>query len=71
MDNEKVKKETAKYKPIPTIMDFTGMQGEDTMEQEIHANYNQVKQDVINIVSLEMERIKSDPGLAHLVKEKE
>ncbi len=32
--------ERAKYKPIPAILDFTGMQGEDTLEQEIHANYS-------------------------------
>jgi hypothetical protein len=69
VDNEKVKRETAKYKPIPNIMDFTGIQGEDTMEQEIHSNYNQVKQDVINIVVQEMERIKNDPELKHLIKE--
>jgi len=69
VDNENVKRESAKYKPIPTIMDFTDSQGEDTLEQEIQANYKQVKQDVLNIVEQEMERIKDDPELAHLVKE--
>lgn len=68
VDNEKVKREMAGYKPIPVIVDFTGGQGQDVLEQEIQANYKQVKQDVIAIVESEMQRIQDDPGLAHLVK---
>ena len=55
VDNEKVKRETAKYKPIPTIVDFTDEHGNDMLEQEIQVNYNQVKQDIVNIVKQEME----------------
>ena len=68
VDNEKVKKETAKYKQIPVIVDFTDKEGKDTMEFEIQSNYKQIKQDVISIVESEMERILNDPGLVHLVK---
>ncbi len=70
VDNDKVKRETAKYKPIPVIVDFTDKEGKDTMEKEIQSNYKQIKQDVISIVESEMQRILSDPGLAHLVKKK-
>ncbi|MFV0591700.1 MAG: conjugal transfer protein MobC [Draconibacterium sp.] len=68
VDNDKVKKETAKYKQIPAIVDFTDKEGKDTMEFEIQSNYKQIKQDVISIVESEMERIFNDPGLVHLVK---
>ncbi|MNG06361.1 hypothetical protein D3C84_895910 [compost metagenome] len=37
------------------------------MKTEIEANYKQIKQDVIGIVSDEFERIKNDPNLEHLV----
>lgn len=70
VDNEKVKRETANYKPIPTIIDFTDKQGNDIKDQEIQANYNRIKQDVISIVEQEMERIQNDPDLAYLVKKK-
>lgn len=69
VDVEKVKRETARYCPIPQIIDFTNEDGEDTMDRDIQTNYNQIKQDVVNIVEQEMERIKSDPELSHLVKE--
>ena len=70
VDNEKVKREMAGYKPIPVIVDFTGGQGQrqDVLEQEIQANYKQVKNEVISIVESEILRIQNDPGLAHLVK---
>ncbi len=70
VDNDKVKKETAKYKPIPVIVDFTDKEGNDALEKEIQSNYKRIKQDVISIVESEIQRILSDPGLAHLVKKK-
>ncbi len=69
VDNEKVKKETAQYQSIPTIVDFSDKHGNDLLEQEIQGNYNQIKQDVVNIITNEIKRIQSDPKLAHLVKE--
>ncbi|GET24433.1 conjugal transfer protein MobC [Prolixibacter sp. NT017] len=68
VDNEGVKREIARYKPIPAIVDFTDKHGQDILEREIHDNYKQVKNDVISIVESEMQRIQNDPGLAHLVK---
>lgn len=68
VDNERVNREMAGYKPIPTIVDFTDGTGQDTLEQEIQSNYKLVKLDVIEIVENEMQRIQNDPELAHLVK---
>ena len=41
------------------------------MQEEIQANYNRVKQEVQQIVTDEMERIKNDPNLQHLIKTEE
>ncbi len=68
VDTEKLKKETANYQPIPTIVDFTDPNGNDLLEQEIQGNYSRIKQDVAAIVENEMSRIKNDPKLVHLVQ---
>ncbi|HTN06298.1 MAG TPA: conjugal transfer protein MobC [Agriterribacter sp.] len=67
VDNDKVTSETKEYRKIPQILSFEDG-GEDKMKQEIEANYRQIKQDIIGIVETEMERIKSDPALQHLVQ---
>lgn len=67
VDNEKVATEIKAYQKIPQILAFTNENGEDTMKQEIERNYRQIKQDVLQIVETEMERIKNDPDLQHLV----
>ncbi|GAE21264.1 putative mobilization protein BF0133 [Bacteroides pyogenes JCM 10003] len=41
------------------------------MKEQIQLNYERIKQDVKQIVIDEMERIKSDPELQHLVKSEE
>ena len=69
VDNEKVKRETANYKKLPQIIDFRDEDGNDRMQEEIQANYNRVKQEVQQIVTDEMERIKDDPILKFLIKE--
>ncbi len=69
VDNERVAAETKAYKKIPQILSFTDESGVDNMKQEIEANYKQVKLDVVTIVESEMERIKNDPNLRHLVQE--
>ena len=71
VDNEKVKRETASYKKLPQIINFRDENGNDRMQEEIQANYNRVKQEVQQIVTDEMERIKNDPDLLHLMKFKE
>lgn len=69
VDNEKVSAETKAYKKIPKILTFTDRHGNDNMEQVIEANYRQVKTDVMQIVENEMERIKNDPDLQHLIQQ--
>lgn len=68
VDNEQVKRETARYVKIPQIIDFTDGQGNDTMQQQIDANYYRIKNEVKQIVADEIERIKADPALSHLIK---
>lgn len=69
VDNEKVSAETKAYKKIPHILSFTDEHGNDNMKQVIEANYRQVKADIVHIVESEMERIKNDPDLQHLVQQ--
>lgn len=69
VDNEKVAAESKAYQQIPQILSFVNEQGEDKMKQEIESNYKQIKADILNIVVSEMERIKNDPDLQHLVQE--
>ena len=71
VDNEKVKRETARYKKIPEIIDFRDVDGNDLMKEQIQLNYDKIKQDVKQIVIDEVERIKNDPELQHLVKSEE
>src|SRR5690554_1818346 len=71
VDNDKVAAETKAYKKIPKILSFTDEQGNDTMKQVIETNYRQVKADVVQIVESEMERIKNDPDLQHLIPNKQ
>ena len=69
VDNEKVKAETKGYKPIPQIIDFTDENGNDTMKQQIQENYDRIKAECKQIVKDELERIKNDPDLAHLLQQ--
>ncbi|WP_315359117.1 conjugal transfer protein MobC [Prevotella nigrescens] len=71
IDNAKVSAETKRYKPIPIITDFTDAEGNDRMREKIQENYNRIKAEVKQIVKDELERIKNDPELAHLVQKKE
>ena len=69
VDNEAVQKETAAYQPIPEISSFLDENGNDTMEQQIQANYRQIKQDIVELVENELIRIENDPELKHLLGE--
>jgi putative methionine-R-sulfoxide reductase with GAF domain len=40
------------------------------MKEQIQENYNRIKADVKQIVADELERIKNDPALAHLLQQK-
>jgi hypothetical protein len=70
VDNEKVSAETKTYEKLPQILSFINEQGEDKMKQEIEANYRQIKQDIVQIIDMELERINNDPNLQHLVQQK-
>ncbi|OUD37734.1 conjugal transfer protein MobC [Flavobacterium sp. FPG59] len=68
VDNDKVAAETKDYQKIPEILSFVNEEGEDMMKQEIEANYRQIKLDIIQVIETELERIKNDPDLQHLVQ---
>jgi len=69
VDNDKVANETKAYQKIPQILSFTNEHGEDRMKQEIESNYRQIKQDIVQVIETELERIKNDPDLQHLVQQ--
>jgi hypothetical protein len=71
VDNEKVSEESKDYKKIPQIVSFLDENGKNKMKEEIDANYRMVKTDILSIITTEMERIKSDPLLQHLVQKQE
>ncbi len=68
VDNERVAAETKAYQQIPQIISFVNDQGGDMMKQEIESNYKRIKSDISNTVISEMERVKKDPNLQHLVR---
>ena len=70
VDNATVAAETKAYKKLPIIADFTVDSGNDTMQATIEWNYKQIKLDVKQIVADELNRIKNDPLLEHLIKDK-
>ena len=67
VDNDAVQKETAAYQSIPEISSFLDAEGNDTMEQQIQANYRQIKQDIVELVENELIRIENDPELKYLL----
>ena len=69
VNSAKVSTEMTAYQPIPTIVDFINEDGSDSLKETIDANYKCVKHDVLALVKSEIERIKSDPLLKHLIKE--
>ena len=68
VDTDKVKREESHYQPIPIINNFKDADGNDCMKQAILDNYNQIKEDVKQIVKDEMERIAGDESLKHLIQ---
>jgi hypothetical protein len=69
VDNAKVAAETKAYQSIPVITDFTDENGVDTMKEQIQLSYNRIKEEAKQIVADELERIKNDPALAHLLQQ--
>ena len=71
VDNAKVAAETKAYQKIPEVLSFEDENGEDQMQQQIQANYKQVKTDIIQLITDELSRIENDPELAHLIRKEE
>ena len=69
VDSAKVSAEMKAYQPIPIIAEFTNEDGSDNLRETIEANYKRVKQEVLNLVASEIERLKNDPNLKGLIKE--
>ena len=68
VDTDKVKQEESHYQPIPIINNFKDADGNDCMKQAIQDNYNQIKEDVKQIIKDELERIANDENLKHLIQ---
>lgn len=69
VDIAKVSAEAKAYQPIPVIAEFLNEDGSDNLSETIEANYKCVKQDILSLVESEIERIKNDAKLKHLIKE--
>ena len=69
VDSAKVSAEMKAYQPFPVIADFTNEEGSDNLKETIEANYKRIKQEILDLVDNETERIKRTPELSHLIKE--
>ena len=69
VDSSKISAEMKVYQPIPIIADFINEDGSDNLKETIEGNYRKVKQEIFLLVDSEIERIKNDSSLQHLVKE--
>jgi hypothetical protein len=70
VDLKKVSEEEKSYQKIPNIRSFSDASGTDRMQRDIEDNYRQIKLDIVNIIHMELDRIKSDPDLEHLIADK-
>ena len=68
VDVAKVSAEAKAYQPIPIIAEFLNEDGSDSLSETIEANYKCVKQEILSLVESEIERIKVDPNLCHLLQ---
>ncbi|NLU91392.1 conjugal transfer protein MobC [Chitinophaga sp. Ak27] len=57
-DHEAIKSEESKYKQLPCSK---------VTDMDLQNNYILIKNDIIDLVGTEIERIKNDPDLAHLI----
>lgn len=69
VDNAKVAAETKAYQSIPVVTNFTDENGVNKMKEQIQLNYNRIKEEAKQIVADELQRIKDDPELAHLLQQ--
>lgn len=71
VDNERVAAETKAYKKIPVITNFVDENGMDRMKEMIKENYDRIKAEAKQIVADELERIRNDENLRHLLPKEE
>lgn len=71
VDSAKVATETKGYKQIPVITNFVDENGVNRMKGMIQENYTRIKEETKQIVGDELNRIKNDPALCHLLPQKE
>ncbi len=71
VDSQRVAAEEKAYKKIPVITDFKDENGVDRMKEQIQANYDRIKAEARQIVEDEIQRIKDDPDLCHLLPKEE
>ena len=69
VDSATVSAEMKAYQPIPIIAKFINEDGSDNLRETIEANYKRVKQEVLSLIELEIERIKTNSSLSYLIKE--
>ena len=69
VDSAKVSAEMKAYQSIPVVVGFTNEDGSDNLKETVEANYKRVKREVMSLIELEMERIKTNPSLRYLIKE--
>ena len=71
VDNERVSAETKAYKKIPVITNFVDEKGVDRMKEMIKENYDRIKAEAKQIVTDELDRIRNDENLRHLLPKEE
>lgn len=71
VDNERVSTETKAYRKIPVITNFVDENGADRMKEMIKENYDRIKAEAKQIVADELERIRNDENLRHLLPKEE
>ena len=71
VDNERVAAETKAYRKITVITNFVDENGVDRMKEMIKENYDRIKAETKQIVADELQRIKDDPELCHLLLKEE
>jgi len=69
LDCAKVSAEIKHYQSIPVIANFINKDGSDNLKETIEANYRKVKQEILALVDLEIERIRKTPSFVHLLKQ--
>ena len=71
VDNERVAAEMKEYKKIPIITNFVDENGVDRMKEMIKENYDRIKAEAKQIVAEELQRIRNDENLCHLLPKEE